>query len=94
MASLWPIAKALRIPLDSRLGTITDLPYTISYVMRKRLQIDSLSELPREKRPPDNILWSDVPEDLEEWLDTVLETKSEDKEQDSDMIHISEREIG
>lgn len=29
-----------------------DYPYTISYIMRKRMQIDSFEELPKDKRPP------------------------------------------
>lgn len=35
-------------------------------------QIDNLSELPKEKRPPDSIIWDGTSEDLEEWLDKVL----------------------
>jgi hypothetical protein len=49
----------------------------MSYVAKKRLQIDNLNELQKEKRPPDTILWWGTAEDLEEWLDKVLGTKKE-----------------
>lgn len=60
------------IPLDPKVKTLSKLPYTISYVIRKMQQIDNLSELPKEKRPPDSIIWDGTSEDLEEWLDKVL----------------------
>jgi hypothetical protein len=44
-------------------------------VIRKRLQIDSLNELPKEKRPPNNIIWDGTSRDLENWLDTVFNNK-------------------
>jgi len=69
------VAKNLLVPLDTKLKELKDLPYTISYVIRKRLQIDNLNELPKEKRPPDKILWSGTPEDLDDWLDKVLPSK-------------------
>ena len=40
-------------------------------------QIDSLNELPKEKRPPDNILWDGTAEDLDEWLERVLDKKTQ-----------------
>jgi len=49
-----------------------DLPWTMSFVARKRLQVDNLTELPKEKRPPDSILWWGSPEELEDWLDKVM----------------------
>ena len=62
----------LRLPLDNKLNTIFDIPYTLSYVIRKYQQIENLSELPKEKRPPDSLLWEGTPEEMEEWLDKVL----------------------
>lgn len=38
-------------------------------------QIDSLNELPKDKRPPDDILWDGTAEDLDEWLNRVLNSK-------------------
>lgn len=35
-------------------------------------QIDNLNELPKEKRPPDYIIWDGTSEDMSEWLDKVL----------------------
>lgn len=69
----------MHIPLDEKLLTIHDLPYTISFVIRKRQQIDSLKELPKEKQPPDYILWDSPTEELEVWLDKVMNTKEKDK---------------
>lgn len=54
---------------------LLQLPYTISYVIRKMQQIDSLNELPKDKRPPDDILWDGTAEDLDEWLNRVLNSK-------------------
>jgi len=72
---LWSVTKALQIPLDNTIKFISEIPYTISYVIRKRLQIDSLNELPKEKRPPELMLWDGMPEEIEEWLEKVYDTK-------------------
>jgi hypothetical protein len=69
------VTKALGLPLDERLKNFTDIPYTVAFVMRKRLQIDNLHELPKDKIPPDSIIWDGSPEDLEDWLDDVLDIK-------------------
>lgn len=63
------------MPIDSRIITLSDTPHTISYVIRKRQQLDSLSELPEDKRPPDEIIWDGTPEDLDEWIKNVLDPK-------------------
>lgn len=55
------------------------MPYTISYIIRKRQQIDNLNELSKEKRPPDDIIWDGTPEQLEDWLDRVFNHKIQDK---------------
>jgi len=60
---------------------VTDYPYTISFVIRKRLLIDNLNELPKEKRPPFKILWYGTPEDLDSWIETVMDTKYKDQVQ-------------
>jgi hypothetical protein len=56
-------------PLDTRLMGINDYPYTISYVIRKALQIESFNELPKKKRPPENI-WDNGAE-LELWIENL-----------------------
>lgn len=66
------MAKALHVPLDTRIVCLPDTPHTVSYVIRKRQQIDNLSELPKEKRPPDSIIWDGTTEDLDDWLDRVF----------------------
>lgn len=69
---------------------LTDLPYTFSFIIRKRLQIDSLNELPKEKRPPDLTLWWGAPEEIEDWLERVMNSKHID---DENMITIPMDEI-
>jgi hypothetical protein len=75
MSAIWSMSKALQIPLDKKLTKLSDAPYTISYVIRKRQQIDSFNELPKEKRPPDDIIWDGNADDLDEWLDKVFNRK-------------------
>jgi hypothetical protein len=62
----------LQIPLDSKISKLEDIPHSISYVIRKRQQIDSLSELPKDKRPPEKMIWDGSPEDMEDWIDNVV----------------------
>jgi hypothetical protein len=88
--SAWSNHKALQVPLHESIHNIIDLPYTISYVIRKHMQVDSLNELPKEKRPPDSILWDGTSEELTEWLDSVLDRK---KKPDGLMLSIGESEI-
>ena len=85
---MWSIGKALLIPLDSSVKNIHDLPHTISYVIRKRVQIDGLNELSKDKRPPDNILWHSNPDLLDDWLDEVLSTPDSKKKVYGDRLEI------
>jgi len=78
------MSKALQIPLDKKLTRLPDVPYTISYVIRKRQQIDTFNELPREKRPPDDIIWDGTSDDLDEWLNKVF--KQNEREEDQTII--------
>lgn len=57
-----------------------ELPWTISYVIRKRAQIDSFSELPKEKRPTDDIIWYGTQRDIDEWFKKVFKTKGNPNE--------------
>ncbi len=68
----------MRVPLDRNIEKLTDVPYTISYLIRKRQQIDNLGELSKEKRPPDSIVWDGTPEELDEWLDKVFKKEETD----------------
>lgn len=65
----------MQIPLDPTIIQLADVPYTISYVIRKRQQLDSLNEMPSDKRPPESIIWDGSPEELEEWIDNVYDLK-------------------
>lgn len=38
-------------------------------------QIDNLNELPKEKRPPDDIIWEGTSDELDEWLEKVMSPK-------------------
>jgi len=67
----------LQIPLDTKIKNIEDIPHSISYVIRKRQQIDSLSELPKDKRPPEKMIWDGSPEDMEDWIDNVVFGKAQ-----------------
>lgn len=66
------MSKALSIPLDPKVKDLSMLPFTISFVIRKLQQIDNLNELPKEKRPTDDIIWDGTSEEMDEWLDKVL----------------------
>jgi hypothetical protein len=67
----------LLVPIDPRIKTLSDTPHTVSYVIRKRQQIDSLSELGKEKMPDLETIWDKTPEDLEDWIDRVLSSKTQ-----------------
>jgi hypothetical protein len=75
-------------PIHHSLVGVSEYPYTISFAIRKRLQYDSFSELPKEKQPPDDI-W-DKPEELEEWFDKVF--KRNEKPLDSVIIDLDDIE--
>ena len=58
--------------MDKRVEHLENMPYTISFVIKKRMQIDNLMELPKEKRPSSKLIWEGSAEELEEWLEVVL----------------------
>lgn len=65
----------MQVPLDLKVKTLPDLPYTISYVIRKRQQIDSYNDLPKDRRPPEKMIFDGTIEELEDFLDKVLKRK-------------------
>ena len=69
---MWSIAKALQIPLDKKIKELQQIPYTVAYVIRKRIQIDNFNELAKEKRPPDRMIWEGTVEEIDRWLDKVF----------------------
>jgi len=44
--------------------------------VRKKSQIDSFRELPKEKRPTETMIWEGSPEELETWFDRVFDRKT------------------
>jgi hypothetical protein len=80
MSAMWSMSKALRVPLDKRLTLLHTIPHTISYVIRKRQQIDTFNELPEEKRPPTDLIWDGTAEEIDEWFDRVFDRKNKDYE--------------
>jgi len=73
--------------------TLLNLPHTISFVIRKRQQIDSLNELPKEKRPTEFMVWEGTSDDIERWLDKVFPKDSKKEHQFGNKVIISEDEI-
>jgi hypothetical protein len=65
----------LQIPIDKEVTQLYELPFTLSYVIRKRAQVDNLMELPKDKKPPDSMLWDGTADEIENWLDRVLYQK-------------------
>ena len=66
----------MRIPLDKNILELRDIPFTVSYVIRKVKQVNNLYELPDEKRPPEYMIWDGTTDDIKEWLDKVFDRKS------------------
>jgi len=87
---VWRIVKDLKYPLHSSLRHIdvSEYPYTINFVIKKRMQIDSYFELPEEKRPPRSI-W-DYPSKLTEWFENAF---SDGKKQNEFTLPVDEEKI-
>ena len=81
MSAIWNVSKALQIPLDKKLTKLDEVPHTISFVIRKRQQIDSFNEFPKEKRPPEDMIWDGTSDEIEEWFDKVFKRRETDKDQ-------------
>lgn len=58
---------------------LKDLPYTVSFVIKKRIQIDNFMELPKKKRPSSKLIWEGTHEELSEWLESVLSIDKDKK---------------
>lgn len=69
----------MQIPLDPKIKELADIPYTISFIIRKRQQLDNLNELPKDKRPPESMIWEGDSEELEEWIDNMFSEKKKNK---------------
>jgi hypothetical protein len=80
MAAAWYVAKGEYTKLFPEFNNILDMPWTHSFIIRKRQQVDSLNEIPKEKRPPEMAIWWGTPEEIEEWIDKVYNRKKEETE--------------
>lgn len=83
----------MQVPLDPKIKELAEIPYTISFIIRKRQQVDNLNELSKDKRPPESIIWDGTPEEMEEWLEKVFETKQNKKKQDTVILKIKDNEV-
>lgn len=92
MSSIWQASKATNIPIHENLTAVDKLPWTIGFVIRKLAQVESFKELPRDKRPPDDIVWWGSAEDIEKWFDKVLDRKEENPDEAVFIIEESEIE--
>lgn len=70
---MWITHTQTELPLHKELPPADDLPWTINWVIRKRTQLDGYLELPKEKRPPDDIIWYGTSDDIEHWFDRVFD---------------------
>ncbi len=59
--------------------------------MRKRAQVDNYSELPSEKRPPEDMIWWGSPEEIDNRFDKVFK-RNENPEHDI-LLEVDDREI-
>ncbi len=41
------------------------------------MQIDNLNELPKDKRPPEKMIWDGGSNELDRWLDRVMSGKQD-----------------
>lgn len=54
----------------------------MSYVIRKRMQVDNFNEMSKEKRPTEDMIWNGTPEELEKWVEEaygVVDTHRRDE---------------
>jgi hypothetical protein len=86
---VWRIVKELKQPLHSSISSLSvaEYPYTISLIIRKRMQIDSFLDLPKDDQPPHEI-W-DKAEELEEWFSRLY---GKDKKQTEFTLPVDEVE--
>ena len=78
------------MPIDIRVKALKDVPYTVAFVMKKRVQIDNFNELEKSKRPPEMMIWDGTGEEIEDWLDKVFDRKPSDTVE----LVISDSDIG
>jgi hypothetical protein len=94
MATAWAVAGGEWRDIFTDFDTPLDLPWTMSFIARKRQQVDNLNELTKEKRPPEMTIWFGTQDEVEEWLDRVFDYKNEKSSTESLDFIIDERDIG
>ena len=80
----------MQVPIDPKINSLEDIPYTVAFVMKKRVQIDNFNELEKTKRPPEMMIWDGTGDEIEDWLDKVFGRKAPDTIE----LVISDSEIG
>jgi hypothetical protein len=65
----------LKVPLVTQIQQIEDIPYTVSYIVRKRQQVDNINELPEDKRPPELMIWDGTVDEIESWINNSMSGK-------------------
>ena len=63
--------------MDTKVTELRDIPYTLSFVVRKRMQIDNLNEIPKDKKPPEDLIWDGAAEEIENWIEKVFKNKQD-----------------
>ncbi len=58
----------------------------MGYVIKKRRQVDGFAEMPKDKRPPDIIVWWGTEDDIEDWIDKVYDNKEKPDDEISFII--------
>lgn len=85
---MWSVSKALQIPLDKKIKELHEIPYTISFVVKKRQQLDSIYELEESKRPPESLIWNGSSEEISDYIQNALARRTSGMD-----ILISDNEI-
>lgn len=83
----------MRTPLDENVKYLREIPYTLSFVIQKRIQIDNLNEIPKDKRPTETMIWIGTSKDIENWLDKVYKRSSGKNNREDNLIKISLEDI-
>jgi hypothetical protein len=91
---MWATSKSLGKPLQSDLPEPSEMPWTIAYCIRKREQVNSYAELPKDKRPPEIMTWWGTQEELDRWFDRVFKRDKDKKHQAVVIADIDDTDIG
>jgi len=72
---LFRIAREFKQPLHESLKSlaVNEYPYSIQFLIHKRMQVESWYELPKEKQPPQDIWFK--PKELEDWFERIYGDK-------------------